>query len=110
MLLELGKFFALLLSILSLCALFHTVFFLPVDAESDRLIATLKIFSLAAVVCWAGGWLFREDDRRAGYHSTIAGTLPMKAFWWSTFAILILFVVSWYFEKYFLPLRAQPLW
>jgi hypothetical protein len=110
MLLELGRFVALLLSILCLYALFHTVFFLPIG-EGERFVATLKMFALTASICWASGWIFREYEHQAGVrHSTIAGTLPMKAFWWSSFAISILFVVSWYFEKYFLPSRAQPLW
>jgi hypothetical protein len=110
-LVELGKFGSLLFCILCLYALFHTVFFLPFSGLHEWLVASLEMFGLAAAVCWTSGWIFAEDERRQGARNpSVAGTLPMKAFGWVTLAILIFFLVSWYLEKYFLPLRAQPLW
>jgi hypothetical protein len=110
-LLELGKFGSLLFCILSLYALFHTVFFLPFSGSHEWLVASFEMFGLAAAVCWASGWIFAEDDRRqSARNPSVTETLPMKIFGWVALAILILFLISWYLEKYFLPLRAQPLW
>jgi hypothetical protein len=110
-LIELGKFASLLLCILSLYALFHTIFFLPILDSEEHLLISLKMFVLTAAICWGSGWIFAEDERRAGVRSpSVAATLPMKAFWWVTLAIVVLYLLSWYLEEYYLPLRAQPLW
>lgn len=110
-LLELGQFVSLLLCILCLYAFFHTVFFTPFNGTHERLLSSFKMFLLAAGACSLSGWIFAEEEWRQGNpNPSVSETLPMKAFYWVTLAILILFLVSWYLEEYFLPLRAQPLW
>jgi hypothetical protein len=110
-LLEVGQFVSLLLCILCLYAFVHTVFFTPFTSTHERLLSSFKMFLLAAGVCSLSGWIFAEEEWRQGNpNPCVSATLPMKAFFWVTLAILILFLVSWYLEEYFLPLRAQPLW
>lgn len=111
MLLDLGKFASLLLSILCLFAVFHTAFIMPAGSFDDRAIASLKMLAVAAAVCWGSGWIFCYWERKMGAENpSIARTLPMRAFWWSSLGMLILFLVSWYVEVYYLPLLASPPW
>ena len=107
MLLELGKFASLLLSILSLIALFYAAFLLPASGFEERILASLEMVSLAACVCWASGWIFYRWEQKAGVENTsVAASLPVKLFWWTSGAILVLFLISWYLEAYYLPLRS----
>ena len=111
MLLELGKFGSLLLGLLCLCAVFHSAFLMPEAGLSDRLIDALKMLLVAAGICWGSGWIFHRWDLSVGIkNSSIVSSLPMKVFWWALLLIFVLFVLSAYFEYYYLPLRRFPLW
>ena len=111
MVLELGKFASLLLSILCLCALLHSAFFIPASGFEDRIFASFKTLAVAACACWASGWIFSRWARRMGMgNPRVATTFPMMMFWWTSAIVGLLFVVSWYFEVYYLPLRNTPLW
>lgn len=109
--LELAKFGALLASLLCLYATFHTAFLIPDSRWYAHLTDALKLLALAAVISWAGGWLFHRWDLIVGNKdSSIAGSLPMKIFWWGSLGICVLFLISWYFEAYYLPLRRSVTW
>jgi hypothetical protein len=106
MLLELAKPVALLLCLLSLCALFHTAFLaigssellLPNHALEDRILDSLLLFALSAGICLISGLLFREAEPKP--HSSLSATLPLQLFYWATGIMLLLFVLSWYLEAH----------
>lgn len=110
MLLELGKFGSLLVSILSLAALFHTAFLMPASFE-ERSLACLELFALSAGACWLSGWMFCRWERQAGVrHGGVITSFPMKLFWWTSGMIGLLFAGSWYLETYFVPWKAVLRW
>jgi hypothetical protein len=106
MLLELAKPVALLLCLLSLCALFHTAFLaigsadlmLPNPALQDRVLDSLLLFALSAGICFVSALLFREAE--ATPHPSLSATLPLQLFYWATGIMLLLFVLSWYLETH----------
>jgi hypothetical protein len=106
MLLELAKPVALLLCLLSLCALFHTAFLalgsnelmLPNQALHDRVLDSLLLFTLSAGICLISGLLFRETETNT--HLSLSATLPVQLFYWATGIMLLLFVLSWYLETH----------
>jgi hypothetical protein len=105
--LELAKFASLLLSILSLDALFHTAFLEPGSHLDQRLLPSLGMLLLAAAVCLASGFVFRAWERKAEQKMagrSISASLPMLIFWWGAGAISLLFAVAWLIERYYLGL------
>jgi len=104
--LELAKFASLLLSILSLDAVFHTAFLEPGSNLQRQLLPSLRMLLLAAAVSLASGYLFRLWETRAapaGRHS-LAGSLPMLIFWWAAGGMALLFALAWLYERYYLVL------
>ncbi len=111
MLLELGKFGSLLLSLLCLFAVFHSAFLMQEAGLIDRLINAMKMMLVAGAICWGSGWIFHRWDLTVGIkNSSIVSSLPMKVFWWALVLIFILFVLSGYFEYYYMPLRRSLSW
>jgi hypothetical protein len=111
MLLELGKFCSLLLGILCLCAVFHCAFLVQDTSLIDRLVAALKMLAGTAVICYGSGWIFHRWDLMVGIKdSSIVSSLPMKLFWWALLGMAVLFIVSWYLEYYYMPLRRSLSW
>jgi hypothetical protein len=105
-LLELAKFASLLLSILSLDALFHAAFLEPASHFEQRLLPSLDMLALSAAVCLGGGYIFRAWEQKAGRRdASIAGSLPMLIFWWGAGIIGLLFFLAWLLERYFFGLR-----
>jgi hypothetical protein len=101
--LELAKFASLLLSILSLDALFHAAFLEPGDHLEHRLLPALERLMIAAAVCLASGWIFREWDRRTDPHAGgVVSSFPMLLFWWGSGIMALLFVARWLIERYYL--------
>jgi hypothetical protein len=95
----------LLLSIVSLDAVFHSAFLEPGSNLNQRLLPSLRMLLLAAVVCLGSGYIFRAWEQRAGTRrATIAGSLPMMIFWWGTGVMALLFVLAWLLERYYLGL------
>jgi hypothetical protein len=90
--------------------LLHSAFFVPAHGFEVRILASLKMLALAAAACWTGGWIFCRWERRMGGNCRLATTLPMMMFWWASTIFVLLFVLSWYFEVYYLPLREIPPW
>jgi hypothetical protein len=91
MLLELAKPVALLLCLLSLYAVFHTVFFTiedpqlllqPHQAIRDRIIDSLLLLALSAGISLIGGLIFRESEPAP--HPSLSATLPLQIFYWAT--------------------------
>jgi hypothetical protein len=110
-LLEIGQVVSLLLSILSLGALLTSAFFVPGSHWEDRLLDSLGRIVLAGCVCFASGLLFTAPgyrDPEAG--SDIMRTLPVKLFFWALLGMVLLFILSWYLEEYYVPLlwKNQP--
>ena len=58
MLLEIGKAVSFITSILSLCALLDSAFFVPGSRWEERLVGSLLRIALAGCVCFASGLRF----------------------------------------------------
>ena len=111
MLLELGRFGSLLLSILSFVALFHTAFLMPASSLEERIFACLEMLALTAAISWVSGWIFCRWEREAGGHPcSISASFPMKIFWWGCGIMLLLFAGAWYLETYFRPWKYSGRW
>jgi hypothetical protein len=108
MLLELAKPVALLLCLLSLCALFHTAFLIPSDihlllqpnqALRDRVIDSLLLLAFFAGICIASGLLFQEATPS---HPSLSATLPLQIFFWAVVTMVPLFFLSWFLEAHYI--------
>jgi hypothetical protein len=109
MLLELAKPVALLLCLLSLYALFHTLFFAiedpqiifqPHQALDDRVFHALWLFALSAAISLIGGIIFREAAPRP--HPSLSATLPLQLFYWATGIMLVMFFLAWFLETHYI--------
>jgi hypothetical protein len=98
MLLEIARPVALLLCVVSLCALFYTAFLVPASNFEQRSWDALILLSLAAGICLTSGMIFREPTR-AGFEA-VTRTLPVRMFFWAVLLMLGLFLASWYLETY----------
>jgi hypothetical protein len=99
-LLDLGRAFTFLLSILSLYALIDTAFFLTATTWEQRLVASIARVVVAACVCAASGLLFRTETRPT---TPLSHTLPVRLFLWTLFGVSILFCLAWFLDVYFVP-------
>jgi hypothetical protein len=109
MLLELAKPVALVLCLLSLYAVFHTLFFSiedphlilqPHQAFVDRILDSVLLLALSAGICLLGGLLFRESEPHP--HPSLANTLPMQIFYWATGIMLVLFFLARFLETHYI--------
>jgi hypothetical protein len=109
MLLELAKPVALLLCLLSLYALFHTLFFAiedpqiifqPHQALDDRVVHALRLFALSAAISLIGGIIFREAEPRP--HPPLSATLPLQIFYWATGIMLVMVFLAWFLETHYI--------
>ena len=109
MLLELAKPVALLLCLLSLYALFHTLFFAiedpqiifqPHQALDDRVVHALRLFALSAAISLIGGIIFREAEPYPP--PRLATTLPLLLFYWATGIMTALFFAAWFLETHYI--------
>jgi hypothetical protein len=98
MLVEAAKPIALMLCMLSLCALFYTAFLVPANGLEQRSWDSLVLLSLAAGICLSSGMIFREPPQNG--MASLLRTLPMQIFCWSVSVMLVLFLASWYLETY----------
>jgi hypothetical protein len=104
MFLELAKFVSLLLSILSLDAVFHAAFMATASDLEQRLLPSLRMLLLAAAVCAGSGYIFRAWEQKLGRrNATLAASFPMQIFWWASGTMALLFAVAWFLQAYFLP-------
>jgi hypothetical protein len=103
--LELVKFASLLLSIVSLDAVFHSAFLEPGSNLHQRLVPSLYMLLLSCAICLASGYIFNIWEERIGRpHHTVARSLPMMIFWWATGGMVLLFGLAWILERYYLGL------
>jgi hypothetical protein len=98
MLQEAAKPIALLLCLLSLCAVFYTAFLVPASGIEQRLGDGSVLLLLAGGICYASGMLFREPTRDGV--EPVTRTLPMRVFFWAACLMALLFVAAWYLETY----------
>jgi hypothetical protein len=101
MLVELAKPVALLLCLLSLCAVFHTAFLIPASDLHQRIWDSLELLSLAGGISLASGLIFRESAAKpTGDSAGLAETLPLQVFFWAVGTMLLMFLASWYLETH----------
>jgi hypothetical protein len=100
LLFDLSKVVSFLMSILSLCALLDTAFFIPATRWEDRLIASLARIGFAGCVCLISGVLFHFSQPQV----PLARTLPVRLFVWTLSGFSLLFVLGWYLDVYYMPL------
>jgi len=110
--LQIAKFLALVVSILSLCALASHAFFVPGSAWGDRLLDGLAMLGLAGSICFASGMIFEIPDRKFDPEPSphLTQTLPVRLFFWGAGLVAVVFVVSWFLAEDFVPLiwKNQP--
>jgi hypothetical protein len=107
MLLDLGRAFSFLLSILSLCYLMNAAFFVTATTWQQRLLASIARIVLAACVCIVSGFLFHLKSNPA---VPLSHTLPVRVFLYTLPAIILLFALAWLLDAYYIPLlwKNQP--
>ena len=109
---QIARFFALLLSILSLCALMGHAFFVPGAGWQDRLFDGLGMLGLAGSVCFAGGLIFEIPEHKFDPEPAppLMHTLPVRLFFWAVGLMAVIFVLSWFLAVDFVPLiwKNQP--
>jgi len=107
MLLDLLRALSFLLSILSLCWVTMSAFFVPGSRWHDRLLLALLRLALAACVCFFSGLLFSWPARTSRRNpERITSTLPVQLFFWTLGGIALLFLCSWYLASY--PCTLNP--
>ncbi len=100
MLLDLGKVVSFAMSILSLCALLDTAFFIPATRWEDRLVASVARIGLAGCVSLISGFLFHSSEPQV----PLARTLPVRLFLSALSGFTLLFALGWYLDAYYVPL------
>jgi hypothetical protein len=98
MLLEIAKPIALCLCLLSLYAVFHATFLTPADGLEQRIWDSVELMSMAAGICLASGFIFRESEPAGG--ASLMSTLPLQLFCWAAGIIVVMFIASWCLETY----------
>lgn len=106
MLLDLSRAVSFLLSILSLCWVTMSAFFVPGSRWEERLTLSLLRLALAACVCLFSGLLFSWPSRTQRRHPSVVSTLPVQLFFWTLVAVAVLFIGSWYLATY--PCSLNP--
>jgi hypothetical protein len=94
MLLEVTKPVAVVLCMVSLCAVFDTAFLVQASDLQQRVWDSTILLSLAAGICLTSGMIFREETE------TLTRTLPIQMFCWAVCLMMVLFVTSWYLETH----------
>jgi len=114
MLLDLAKPVALLLCVLSLCALFDAAFLapgldllpgLPGSTLNSQILDFLPLFGLTTAISIVSGLLFREADPEP--RPSLSTTFPLQLFYWTTGIMVVLFTISWYLENHCIFYRAM---
>jgi hypothetical protein len=108
-LVEFAKLAALLLCMLSLYAIFRTLFLSVEDPRpilqspqvfTHRALSGLRLLSLSAAISLLGGIIFREAEPDP--HPSLASTLPLQMFSWATSIMLVLFFLAWFLETHYI--------
>jgi len=108
-LVEFAKLAALLLCILSLYAIFRTLFLsienpLPIfqapQVLTHRILNALLLIALSAAISLLGAIIFREAEPDP--HPSLASTLPLQVFYWATSIMIVLFLLAWFLETHYI--------
>ncbi len=108
---ELGKFLSFFIGMMLLFPIIASAFFVPGSHWKQRLVLALVKIAFAGCACFLSGWFFlRPAEAGEDIIDRLLGTFPVKMFLWTMGAVVLLFVLSWYFEAYFVPMlwRNQP--
>jgi hypothetical protein len=101
MLLEIAQPVSFLLCLLSLWHVFYAAFLAPASDPAQRIVESLGPLALSAAISLISGMIFREVTLDTGVKpGSLASTLPVRLFFWSAGAILVLFLASWYLETH----------
>jgi len=107
MFLDLSRACSFLLSILSLCWVTMSAFFVPGSRWQERLVLASLRLAFAACICFFSGLLFSWPSRPPRLRpQSVVSTLPVQLFFWTVAAVAILFVSSWYLASY--PCSLNP--
>ncbi len=106
--LEIAKPIALVLCLISLCAVFNTAFLGPTISLEERAWDSIVLLSLAGGICLSSGMLFRETTPNG--MEPVTRTLPVRIFCWSVCVMAVLFVMAWYLETYCIFYRDLRRW
>ncbi|MCU1251130.1 MAG: hypothetical protein JWQ49_4159 [Edaphobacter sp.] len=107
-LVEFAKLAALLLCMLSLYAIFRTLFLSVENPRpilqspqvfTNRALSALRLISLSAAISFLGAIIFREAEPDP--HPSLASTLPLQVFSWATSIMLVLFFLAWFLETHY---------
>jgi hypothetical protein len=108
-LVEFSKLAALLLCMLSLYGVFRTLFLTTEDTHAillqppeiftNRLLDALLLVALSAAISLLGAVIFREAEPRP--RPSLAATLPIQVFSWSTSIMLTLFFLARFLETHY---------
>jgi hypothetical protein len=108
-LVEFAKLAALLLCMLSLYAIFRTLFLSVEDPQpifqspqvlTRRILNALLLLSLSAAISILGGIIFREAEPDP--HPSLVSTLPLQIFSWATSIMIVLFFLAWFLETHYI--------
>jgi hypothetical protein len=108
-LIEFAKLAALLLCMLSLYAIFRTLFLSVENPRpilqspqlfTKRALAALRLITLSGVISFLGAIIFRETEPDP--HPSLASTLPLRVFSWGTSIMLVLFFLAWFVETHYI--------
>jgi hypothetical protein len=107
-LIEFAKLAALLLCMLSLYAIFRTLFLSVENPRpilqspqvfTSRALAALRLITLSGAISFLGAVIFRETEPNP--HPSLASTLPLQVFTWATSIMLVLFFLAWFLETHY---------
>jgi hypothetical protein len=107
-LVEFAKLAALLLCMLSLYAIFRTLFLSVENPRpilqspqvfTSRALSALRLISLSAAISFLGAIIFREAEPDP--HPSLASTLPLQVFSWATSIMVVLFFLAWFLETHY---------
>jgi hypothetical protein len=88
------------MSILSLCALLDTGFFVPGTRWEERLAASLARIIFAGCTSLMSGLLFHLSQPQV----PLAQTLPVRLYLWALSGFSVVFVLGWCLDVYYMPL------
>ena len=106
---EFAKLAALLLCLLSVYLVFNSLFFSIEDPQLflqphhtfvDRIMGSLFLLGVSAAISFVGGVIFREAEPAP--HPSLARTLPLLIFSWSTGVMTVLFFLAWFLETHYI--------
>jgi hypothetical protein len=98
---EVAKPVTLIFCILSLYAVFSAAFLAVSVDMHGKICECLIRLALAAAISLISGLIFRDAVQEPHVGSArLTATLPIQLFCWASGVMLILFVISWYLERY----------